>query len=115
MNKYSVAYISRHRMGIDGNGIRTLVLTEGCPLRCQYCINPQTWNGNCEFEKLTAYEVYDKVKIDIPYFLATNGGITFGGGEPLLQPRLITEIRELCTEDITINVETSLHVEWKNI
>ena len=113
--KYPIANIGRLRMGNDGPGIRTLVVVNGCPLRCKYCINPFTWDGSRTPQMLTASELYDKIIIDRPYILATNGGITFGGGEPLLYPGLISEIRKICEPEMTIYVETSLNVLWHNI
>lgn len=113
--KYPISTISRLRMGIDGEGIRTLILVFGCPLRCKYCINPFTWDGTRRSENLTAKEVYERVQIDRLYMLATNGGVTFGGGEPLLYPELIREFRDICNPDLTIYVETSLNVDWRNI
>ncbi len=111
--RYPVTTISRLRMGTDGKGIRTLILLHGCPLRCKYCINPMTWNGNKEPRWLTAEDLYSEICIDRPYILATGGGITFGGGEPLQYPSLITGIRDICEPEMTINVETSLNVEWR--
>lgn len=115
MNKYPVHKISRLRMGSDGKGIRTLVLMHGCNLRCKYCINPQTTDEEYEYQMMTPEELYSKISIDRPYLIATNGGITFGGGEPLLYPGMINEIREICDPDMTIYVETSLHVPWDNL
>lgn len=113
--KYPIIHIGRHRIDSDGEGVRTLILLEGCPLRCKYCINPFTWDGTLDAEYLTVIEIYDRIKIDRPYMLATNGGITFGGGEPLLYPNLINNMRTVCDKDMTIYVETSLHVPWENI
>ena len=113
--KYDICHISRLRMGIDGEGIRELILTAGCPLRCKYCINPFTWDGDAHIEQLSAQEIYDRIKLDRPYILATNGGITIGGGEPLLQPELFRDMREVCEPAMTIYVETSLNVPWKNV
>ena len=64
---------------------------------------------------MSVEDVYAKVKIDRLYHIATNGGVTFGGGEPLLYPRLISEFRKICDKDMTIFVETSLNVPWDNI
>ncbi len=114
-NRYPVIGISRLRPGTDGDGLRTLILLEGCPLRCKYCLNPFSWNGDREAEYFTAVELYQRIRKDRPYMLATHGGITFGGGEPLLQPGLITEFKEICDERLTIGVETSLNVPWENI
>lgn len=115
MNKYPVVNLGRLRMGNDGPGIRTLIVVHGCPLRCKYCINPFTWDGSRIPKMMTAEELYGKIAIDRPYILATNGGLTFGGGEPLLYPELIYEMRTICEPEMTFYVETSLNVEWKNV
>ena len=113
--EYPIQNISRLRMGSDGDGVRALITLYGCPLRCRYCINPHTWDGSLLPVNLTAEEIYKRVSVDRLYILATNGGITFGGGEPLLYPGLISEMRGLCDPEMTIYVETSLHVPWENI
>ena len=113
--EYPIQNISRLRMGSDGEGVRALITLNGCPLRCRYCINPHTWDGSLLPVNLTAEEIYKRVSVDRLYILATNGGITFGGGEPLLYPGLISEMRGLCGPEMTIYVETSLHVPWENI
>lgn len=107
--------VSRLRMGCDGEGIRTLIAVKGCPLRCRYCLNPFTWDGSEKGKLLTAQEIYEKVRLDRPYMLATNGGITFGGGEPLLYPELISEFRRICDPELTIYAETSLNVPIEKI
>ncbi len=113
--RYPICAISRMRIGTDGQGVRTLVAMKGCPLRCKYCINKFTWDDSVEPKLLTAEELYSKIRRDITYMRATNGGITFGGGEPLLYPELIKEFRDICGEDISIFVETSLNVPWESV
>lgn len=113
--RYPVSHIERLRIGIDGKGIRTLILFQQCPLCCKYCINPFTWDGTEEPKMLTVEEIYKKILIDRPYILATNGGVTFGGGEPLLHSTAIKEFAEINTEGFSINVETSLNVPRENI
>ena len=61
---------------------------------------------------LTPEQLYDKVKLDNLYFLATNGGVTFGGGEPLLQVPFMREFREICGRAWRLYIETSLNVPW---
>ena len=112
---YPIAAVSRLRMATDGKGIRTLILVSGCKLRCRYCINPFTWDGSRKARLLTAEDIWDRVRIDRPYLLATGGGITIGGGEPFLYPDLIRDLRDLCDSDMTIVVETSLYVPYDNI
>ncbi|MBQ3554309.1 MAG: pyruvate formate lyase-activating protein [Clostridia bacterium] len=82
---------------LDGPGMRTVVFLSGCPMRCRYCHNPDTWEKN-EKEVMTASEVFQKIKRMKPYF-GKSGGITLSGGEPLLQTEFATEVFRLCKED----------------
>lgn len=107
--------IERHRIPIDGNGVTTLVGFYGCPLRCKYCLNPQSWNPEHQPRVFTTESLYDRVKIDQLYFLATGGGITFGGGEPLLYPDFIFEFRKLCGPEWNLTLETALNVPMDNL
>ena len=101
--------LSRHRMGTDGVGITTLAAAAGCPLHCRWCINRDLLS-KAKAVDVTPEEFLERVRIDDLYFRATGGGITFGGGEPLLQADFIKEFREICPEEWTITVETSLFV-----
>ncbi len=102
--------IVRHRILTDGDGVTTLVAFHGCPLHCRYCLNPQSLADTGPFREYSPEELYAAVCIDELYFIATNGGITFGGGEPCLRPQFIREFREICGEAWQINLETSLNV-----
>lgn len=102
--------ISRLRMGTDGEGIRTLVAAYGCPLRCKYCLNPQSWNEEAVVREFTVEELYRRVRIDNLYFLSTDGGITFGGGEPLLYAEFIKAFVGYTEHKWNIALETSLNV-----
>lgn len=104
----------RHRLGSDGEGVTTLVCFHGCPLACKYCINPFTREPNTRCKVLTPEELYEAVKQDELYFLATGGGVTFGGGEPLLYPDFIRDFRALCGP-WHLCAETSLAVPWENV
>lgn len=103
----------RHRMATDGVGVTTLVCFHGCPLRCQYCINPFSFAPDTRRADMTAEELYRKVKVDELYFLATGGGVTFGGGEPLLRAEFLAEFRALCGAEWHLCAETSLNVPWE--
>lgn len=116
--------ISRHRIGIDGNGVTTLVTFMGCPYKCKYCLNERCHDQVFEEDGttprngillLSPQELYDKVKIDNIYFQATKGGICFGGGEPLLHSEFIKEFREICGSKWKITVETALACSWADI
>lgn len=106
---------ARHRMQIDGKGVTTLVLFYGCPLRCRWCLNSYSFSPDTQRKVMTTEELYHKVKIDNLYFLATGGGITFGGGEPLLYPDFLAEFCGICPDSWNMCVETSLSVPWENI
>lgn len=106
--------ISRHRLATDGEGVTTLVTFNGCPLRCKYCLNKTSWNDE-KGRLYTPEELYEAVKIDQLYFLATKGGVTFGGGEPLLQADFIKEFRALCGPQWSLVVETSLNVSEESL
>ena len=107
--------ISRHRLSTDGDGVTTLVASHGCPLNCRYCLNPQSLIDGSRFKEYTPESLYREVRIDGLYFLATNGGVTFGGGEPCLHPDFINSFREFCGDGWQINIETSLNVPSENI
>lgn len=101
--------IARHRMGIDGSGITTLVAGAGCPLQCKWCIN-QKLLQEAPVRHVTAQQLLELVKKDDLYYRATGGGITFGGGESLLHADFIRAFRQICPSEWRISVETSLCV-----
>ncbi len=109
--------IERHRLVTDGQGVTTLVGAYGCPLQCRYCINPHAWDPSTldKCVRLTPEQLYDKVKIDNLYFLATGGGVTFGGGESLLHAPFIAAFRQVCGPGWHLAAETSLHVPSRNL
>lgn len=107
--------IARHRLSIDGEGVTTLVAFHGCPLRCKYCLNPTSIRLDGIWKSYDCKQLYEEVRKDELYFLATCGGITFGGGEPLLQSDFIRQFRELCGPEWRISVETSLNVALHHV
>lgn len=110
-----VISVSRHRIQIDGRGVTSLVCFHGCPLRCKWCINPFSFDEETKYTCMTPGELYEQTKIDELYFLASGGGVTFGGGEPLLYADFIKEFRTVCGEDWHLCVETSLAVPFENV
>ncbi|MGL5244966.1 MAG: pyruvate formate-lyase-activating protein, partial [Sarcina sp.] len=82
---------------VDGPGIRFVVFMQGCKLRCAYCHNPDTWlmSGG---EEYTPEQLLAKIKRYRTYFESSGGGVTFSGGEPLLQPDFLIECLKLCKE-----------------
>lgn len=89
---------SLESMGLrDGPGIRFVVFLQGCRLRCAYCHNPDTWDPRGGYV-MEAKELLREIQKYTPYFAASGGGVTFSGGEPLLQPRFLLEMLALCRE-----------------
>lgn len=90
---------------VDGPGVRAVVFTVGCPLRCAYCHNPDTWSvdGATEYE---AKELVEKLRRFYPYI--KGGGVTLSGGEPCLSADFLIEVVDLLHEDgIHVALDTS--------
>ena len=107
--------INRHRLATDGEGVTTLVAFHGCPLHCQYCLNAQCLQADGVWCRLTPGELYSEVEIDDLYFMATGGGICFGGGEPLLRSDFIKVFAEIMNPEWKLTIETSLNVPLENV
>lgn len=107
--------INRHRLTTDGEGVTTLVGFHGCPLHCQYCLNAQCLQADGVWCRLTPGELYSEVEIDDLYFVATGGGICFGGGEPLLRSEFIKAFAEIMNPEWKLTIETSLNVPLENV
>lgn len=116
---FPLAFCDRLRMATDGAGVTALVGAYGCPLQCKLCINPYTWQGRGDgkpnFERVTPAELYDRVKIDNLYYLATGGGVTFGGGEPLLHTDFIAAFREVCPKEWHVYAESCLNIPAEHV
>ncbi len=92
---------------VDGPGIRFILFMQGCPLRCKFCHNRDTWDckGGNEY---TVNEIYEKILKYKNYFIASNGGVTVSGGEPLLQTNFVTELfKRLKQAGINTALDTS--------
>lgn len=107
--------INRHRLTTDGEGVTTLVGFHGCPLHCEYCLNAQCLQADGVWCRLTPGELYSEVEIDDLYFVATGGGICFGGGEPLLRSDFIKAFAEIMNPEWKLTIETSLNVPLENV
>ena len=76
---------------VDGPGVRFVVFTQGCPLRCLYCHNPDTWTVG-KGEKMTAEKILAQYDLTKSYY--KDGGLTVTGGEPLLQIDFLIDLFE---------------------
>ncbi len=107
--------IVRHRLATDGKGVTTLVAFHSCPLRCRYCLNPQCLDPEKVWRTITTGDLLNELLLDNLYFLATGGGVTFGGGEPLLRSEFIDEFCHMKVPEWKVNIETSLNVDRKHL
>lgn len=115
MDKMDIIGINRYRIQSDGRGIRTLIGFHGCPLRCKYCLNPQCFSKDGKLTVDFDY-VAEEVYKDELYYRITNGGVTFGGGEPLLHSEdMLRLITEYGFNELNISIETSLNVNLSNL
>lgn len=112
-NTANINVIIRLRVNSDGDGVRTVVFFYGCPLQCEWCCNPETRFGE-KYTTLDTNNLYDVISRDLIYFNATDGGVTFSGGEPLLYVEFIKKFLEE-HNDIKANMETSLYSSFDNI
>ena len=92
---------------VDGPGIRFVVFMQGCHLKCKYCQNRDTWDINTG-NSYSVKEVVEKILRYKNYILASNGGVTLSGGEPLLQQDFVIALfRELKKQNISTCLDTS--------
>ncbi len=119
----------------DGPGIRTTVFMKGCPLRCWWCHNPESIreipesikakslnssvNDYCEEEEIfgksySTQDLLNEIRKDKIFYDESGGGVTFSGGEPLVQNSFLEEMLKLCKEDeINTVVDTSGYANYK--
>ena len=93
---------------VNGPGIRFMLYLSGCPLRCQYCQNPDMWtmhNGR----PVTVGRMLDEVARYANFIRTAHGGITVSGGEPMLQIRFLEALLRRCKQDLGLHtaVDTS--------
>ncbi|MFM9634111.1 MULTISPECIES: pyruvate formate-lyase-activating protein [Streptomyces] len=83
--------------GVDGPGTRFVLFVSGCPLRCLYCANPDTWHMR-DGREATVDEVMAEIEKYGAFITVAGGGVTITGGEPLLQPTLTGAVLRRCKE-----------------
>jgi len=92
---------------VDGPGIRYAVFLQGCPLRCKYCHNPDTWERGIK-EEMTVAELVTDIKKYRSFMKFSGGGVTITGGEPLAQPEFLLELlEELEKNKLHVALDTS--------
>ena len=96
----AVVFDVEHFATKEGPGIRTAVFLKGCPLRCMWCHNPESWNPKIENypdgtvigRERTVGDVLEEVSRDKEFYDASGGGLTVSGGEPLFRWQFVREL-----------------------
>jgi pyruvate formate lyase activating enzyme len=95
---------------LDGDGIRTVIFLQGCPLKCLWCHNPES-QSSIPSRKIQHYrteELHELILRDKSYYQVSNGGVTFSGGEPLLHIQALKDlVKALWEDDISVAFDTS--------
>lgn len=107
MNQSGIIFDIQRSALNDGPGIRTTVFLKGCPLRCKWCHNPESWdpkpevnsNGKQYGQAMTVEEIMEVVRLDKAYYQHSGGGLTISGGEPLMQPEFTIALLEAAKEE----------------
>ncbi|MEC1262589.1 pyruvate formate-lyase-activating protein [Bacillus swezeyi] len=89
---------------VDGPGIRYVIFTQGCLLRCQFCHNADTWEIGAG-KQMSVSEIVHDVQSYLPFIQSSGGGITVSGGEPLLQLPFVIELFKACKK---LGIHTAL-------
>ena len=111
---FKLLAIERRRINTDGEGICDLIALAGCPLRCKYCLNKKVL-ANMRVKEFSKEALLQNILQEMCYFIATGGGITFGGGESLLQYEAIKEFCEMKPAWLNVNIETSLNYTEESV
>ena len=120
---FDIQHYSLH----DGPGIRTTVFLKGCPLNCWWCHNPegqnpeperiwtsQTANYEIIGREVTVDEVMVEIEKDRVFYDESGGGVTFSGGEPLMQPYFLEKLLDACqTREISTTLDTCGYASWE--
>lgn len=92
---------------VDGPGLRFVLFMQGCPLRCLYCHNPDSWKM-ADGKEVDVDEVVEEIKKYRSYMRFSGGGLTISGGEPLMQKKFVREVLLKCREEgIHTAIDTS--------
>jgi len=102
----------------DGPGIRTTVFFNGCPLNCSWCHNPECFheaNSPLKADSYSIDEIINILKKDSLFFEESGGGVTFSGGEPLIQKDFLLGLLHACKKiDISTAVDTCGYTRFEN-
>ncbi len=126
MMELNISDIQHFSVG-DGDGIRTTVFLKGCSLRCPWCHNPETISAAPQTltfaqagrtvtygRRMNVEAVVDEVLEDTDFYRTSGGGVTLGGGEPLLQSEAVAELaKALRDKDIHVIIDTAGHIPWE--
>ena len=119
MQPSAIVFDVEHGATRDGPGLRTVVFLKGCPLRCRWCHNPESWNFRPEDgygRRRTVADLMEEILRDRPFYDNSGGGLTLSGGEPLAHPAFARSLLAAAKEaGLHTAVETSGCAPWATV
>lgn len=109
MNNKALCFKVETFGAVDGPGIRLVIFLQGCPLRCKFCHNPESWDlKGYDTKFISVSEIINLYKHNKSYYKIDNGGITITGGEPTLNMDFLIELGKECQkQNIHLTIDTS--------
>ncbi len=113
----------------DGDGIRTVIFLTGCPLRCKWCSNPETWTVEPKLvfseskpsptmlcKETSVQDILKKIKRDEVFYRHSNGGVTFSGGEPTFKHKFLRSLAQnIDALGVDMWIETCGYFYWEDV
>ena len=102
----------------DGEGIRTTIFMAGCPLRCKWCCNPESWlmKTNKYVKEMSIEEIIKEINKYNIFYRYSKGGITYSGGEPTFQTKFLRNmVNTFYNSGIHQSIETSGYFTWLDV
>ena len=102
----------------DGEGIRTTIFMAGCPLRCKWCCNPESWfmETNKYVKEMSIEEIIKEINRYTIFYRYSKGGLTYSGGEPTFQTNFLRNmVNAFYNNGIHQSIETSGYFNWSDV
>jgi len=117
-NSRGVVFQLQHFSVNDGEGIRTTIFMSGCPLRCKWCSNPESWSTKpgAHGREMSVEEIKAEIKRYVIFYRHSGGGITYSGGEPTHQAGFLGAMADTFYDmGLHQSIETCGHFDWDRV
>lgn len=117
-NLVGIVFQIQHFSVNDGEGIRSTIFMSGCPLRCKWCCNPESWETKPGLygKKMSIEEILNEIKRYMIFYRYSGGGVTYSGGEPTFQSQFLRGmVNSFYNMGIHQSIETCGYFYWDNV